>query len=101
MVSRQEALAAGEAFLKEMYGIEVVEKGDFFLELELTVEHSNAWTLVFDTREHKETGNPRKAPLSRVIIVPKDGHVPFGAPTATRVKTYLAQVESGEATWPS
>ncbi|WP_181785921.1 YrhB domain-containing protein [Streptomyces phytophilus] len=91
--SRDEAQQAALEYLQSAYH---GESYTFVLPAELTEEFSKFWTVGFDTREHLDTGDITKAPLVRVLVVPKDGSTPHFPHTALPLAEYVAQLEAGQ-----
>jgi hypothetical protein len=90
MVSHEEALRVALEYLQNVYhDMEYT----FVMQPEFTTEYRTVWAVVFDTQEHLDTGDRTKAPLSRVVVVPKDGSPPSFPPTARPVRDYIARLE--------
>ncbi|MHA4817748.1 YrhB domain-containing protein [Streptomyces aculeolatus] len=89
--SRDEARRATLEYLHRAYRGEpytfVVPEG-------LTQEFGTVWTVGFDTREHLATGDMTRAPLVRVLVVPKDGSPPHFPHTALPLDEYVARLEA-------
>lgn len=98
MVSKEEAERSVEEFLNKVYGAGSVGTS-MLIERDETTELDNAWSVLFDTVAHKETGDWMKAPISRVVVVPKDGSPVHFPPTAMPLGDYLAEVAAGEREW--
>lgn len=96
MVSEEQAVQAAREFLLRMYGD---GPPTIIIEPEKTIEYDIAWGIRFDSSERRETGDMTRAPLQRVVLVPKDGSSPHFPPTAVPTAEYLEQIRSrGE--WP-
>jgi hypothetical protein len=93
--AKTEALAAGRDFLHQVYGD---GPPTIVMLPEQAVEHSWAWAVVFDSQEHMDTGDFTKAPLSRLIYVPKDGSPVAFMPTAFTSVESAAFLGTGQ--WP-
>jgi len=52
-------------------------------------EFAYGWTVVFDLKEHIETGDFTKKPFSQVIVVPHDGTPAHWGPTHLPAKEYM------------
>lgn len=65
---------------------------------EKAVEFAYGWTVQFDFREHIETGDRAKAPLSSVVVDPRDGTPAHFAPTSPPPETYMMRRATGS--WP-
>jgi hypothetical protein len=89
MVSREEAPRVAVAYLRNAYQD---EDYTFVTEPELTKEHRTVWAVGFDTQEHLDTGDMTKAPLTRVLLVPKDGSPPWFPPTAWSASEFVARL---------
>ncbi|MFI7276416.1 YrhB domain-containing protein [Streptomyces sp. NPDC049879] len=91
MISHEEALRSAAEFLAKAYRGE----GYTFVMLpELLQEHRTLWLVPFDTQERIDTGDMTKAPMTRVLVVPKDGTSPLWPPSARPVSDFVAQLES-------
>lgn len=91
MLSQDEAIRRAADHLQDVYrddGYTIV------MQPELTVEYRTVWAVRFDTREHLDSGDITKAPLVRVLVVPKDGAVPHFPPTARPLSEYVEQLEA-------
>ncbi|MFD5644047.1 serine protease [Streptomyces anulatus] len=65
---------------------------------ETAVEFTYGWTVRYDLKEHIETGDYTKAPLSPLMVVPHDGSAAHLAPTFPASAEYMALQASGN--WP-
>lgn len=96
MVSEGQAVEAAREFLLRTYGdgppTIIVEPGR-------TVDYGVAWGIRFDSAERRDTGDATRAPIQRMVLVPKDGSPAHFPPTAVPTEEYLAKIRSrGE--WP-
>lgn len=98
MVSKDEAEQSVEEFLNKVYGAGSVGSS-MLIESGRTTELAIAWSVLFDTVAHKETDDWTLAPVSRVVVVPKDGSPVHFPPTAIPLDDYLAQVAAGQREW--
>ncbi|MDT0342718.1 YrhB domain-containing protein [Streptomyces litchfieldiae] len=90
MISCKEALRVALEHLQNVYEGE----GYTFVMLpNLTKEYRTIWAVAFDTQEHLDTGDMTKAPMTRVLMVPKDGSQPHFPPSARPVIDYVEQLE--------
>ncbi|MFJ5228021.1 YrhB domain-containing protein [Streptomyces sp. NPDC088400] len=96
MLSRTDAVEAARPFLRQAFAYESAYT--IVLQPELSEEHPIAWLVRFDSQEHLDTGDILRAPMTRVVIVPKDGSPVHFPPTHLPVDEYLRQLVSGE--WP-
>ncbi|NUS10633.1 MAG: serine protease [Streptomyces sp.] len=94
-MTEEEALAAAWAFLRDRFGdgppTPVVGPG-------AATEYRLAWTVVFDTQEHIDTGDFTQAPMVRLLVVFKDGSLIDYTPSA--LSTDEAVAWYGEGVWP-
>lgn len=94
-MTEEEALAAAWAFLRDRYGdgppTIVIAPG-------AATEHRLAWTVLFDTQEHIDTGDMMQAPMVRTIVVFKDGSLIDFVPSALSTDESRAWYEQG--VWP-
>ncbi|MEU0369421.1 YrhB domain-containing protein [Streptomyces sp. NPDC006283] len=95
MLTQDDALAAARTYLAE-----VLADRPYTIVLlsELSQEHPIAWLIRFDSQEHLSTGDPTKAPFTRVVVVPKDGSPVHFPPSHLPVAEYLELLVRGE--WP-
>lgn len=98
MMTKQEAEWAAEQFLNRIYGAGSIGSS-MLIETEQTTEYEFAWSVLFDTVAHKETGDVMQAPMSRVVVVPKDGSPAHFPPTAIPLADYFASIATGEQSW--
>ncbi|WP_052848688.1 YrhB domain-containing protein [Streptomyces avicenniae] len=93
MISFEEALRNAAEFLRDAYR----DMDYTFVMLpELSHEYRTLWTVAFDTQEHLDTGDPFKAPMTLVLVVPKDGSTPSFPPSARPLSDYVTQLEGGQ-----
>ncbi|MER8003224.1 YrhB domain-containing protein [Streptomyces sp. NPDC095613] len=93
MLSLNDAVEIARPYLTKVYEY---ESYTIVMQPELSVEHPAAWAIRFDTQEHLDTGDSWQAPLTRVVVVPKDGSPPHFAPsnfTSEQFDEYLARGE--------
>ncbi|GGT30492.1 MULTISPECIES: YrhB domain-containing protein [Streptomyces] len=95
MHSKNQALEAARAHLAQAYAN---EPWTIVLLPEQSYEHRAAWVIRFDTQESLDSGDEFHGPLTKVVIVPKDGSAPHGPPSAVPLAVYLDMLERG--TWP-
>jgi hypothetical protein len=89
-VSGEEAVRVAAEYLRNVYRD---EEYTFVMQPERSVEYRTAWAVNFDTQEHLDTGDMTKAPLIRVLAVPKDGSPPYFPPSAWSVSEFEARLE--------
>ncbi len=76
--------------LRHLQSVYQGESYTFVMPNEMTEEFGTVWTVGFDTREHLDTGDITKAPLVRVLVVPKDGSSPHFPHTTLPLSEYVA-----------
>lgn len=91
MLTEQQARQAAQEFLDHLYKDEYT----IVLPQEGTHEYRWAWSVLFDTQERIDTGNPMKAPMSRLLYVPQDGAPVAFVPTAFTSEELRSFLETG------
>ncbi|MFD5319777.1 YrhB domain-containing protein [Streptomyces sp. NPDC127098] len=89
MISQDEAMRIALEYLQNVYRN---EQYTFVMQPELTQGYRTVWAVRFDTQEHLDTGDFTKAPMTRVLLVPKDGSTPWWPPSAWSVSEFEAQL---------
>jgi hypothetical protein len=90
LISREEALRVALEFLQDVYhDMEYT----FVMQPEFSKEYPKAWAVGFDTQEHLDTGDMTKAPMTRTLVVPKDGSAPYFPPSAWTVSEFEAHLK--------
>ncbi|MGW1885236.1 YrhB domain-containing protein [Streptomyces sp. NPDC001970] len=97
MLSKNDAVEAGRAFLAEAYAD---EPWAIVVQPELSQEHPIARQVRFDSKEHLDAGEFGEAPFTRVVVVlvPKDGSPVNFPPSHIPVADHLDLPMRGE--WP-
>lgn len=94
-MTEDEALDAARVFLRDRYGdgppTIVIQPG-------ATTEYRLAWTVLFDTQEHIDTGDITQAPMVRLVAVFKDGSLIDFTPSALSAEEATAWYDEGA--WP-
>lgn len=94
-MTEEEALAAARAFLRDRYGdgppTIVIGPG-------AATEYRLAWTVLFDSQEHIDTGDFTQAPMVRLVVVFKDGSLIDFTPSALSDAEATAWYDEGR--WP-
>lgn len=94
-MTEEQALAAAWAFLRDRFGdgppTIVIGPG-------AATEHRLAWTVLFDTQEHLDTGDITQAPMVRSVVVFKDGSLVDFVPSALNMVESKAWYDEG--VWP-
>lgn len=94
-MTEEEALAGAWAFLRDRYGdgppTIVIGPG-------AATQYRLAWTVLFDSQEHIDTGDFTQAPMVRVVVVFKDGSLIDFTPSALSRDEAAAWYDEG--TWP-
>ncbi|MEU6087398.1 YrhB domain-containing protein [Streptomyces sp. NPDC047085] len=95
MISKQDAVESAAALLKKVYP----EKADdIILFPEKCVEYPYGWLVSFDFKQHIETGDWLKSPITSVVVVPHDGTKAHFPPSILPVDDYMHRRASGD--WP-
>ncbi|SED39473.1 Papain fold toxin 1, glutamine deamidase [Streptomyces misionensis] len=89
MMSREEAVAAAERYLRTSAYPERAQSVVMLAGTALWYPYG--WTVCFDFREHLETGDPMQGPFSSLLVVPHDGTEVHFPPTHMPAELYLAQ----------
>ncbi|MFR9725435.1 YrhB domain-containing protein [Streptomyces sp. MS19] len=87
----EEALEIAQAFLQKVYKY---NDYTFVMLPELSQEYRKFWTVRFDTQEHIDTGDMTKAPMVRLLVVPKDGSSPLWPPSARPTSDFIAKLDA-------
>ncbi|GAA1195813.1 hypothetical protein GCM10009654_61010 [Streptomyces hebeiensis] len=95
MISKNEALVAARSFVTASLGD---QQYTIVMLPEESYERRLCWVVRFDTQESIDSGDPWKGPLTRVVVVPKDGSDVHYPPSPLPLDRYLDMVERGE--WP-
>ncbi|MEV1009507.1 YrhB domain-containing protein [Streptomyces sp. NPDC049881] len=90
-MSLEEALGVARDYLEDSYSD---EEYTFVMLPEDSAEYRTFWVVAFDTQERIDTGDMMKAPMVRVLVIPKDGSAPRWPPTARPVSDFVAQLEA-------
>ncbi|MCW2872588.1 YrhB domain-containing protein [Actinacidiphila oryziradicis] len=92
-MTREEAVETARVFLHGIYGdgppTIVIDPAE-------AVEHSLAWTVLFDSQEHIDTGDFTQAPLLRLVVVFKDKSDVVFHPSAYTVEESEAWLATGQ-----
>lgn len=89
MMAREEAMRVALEHLEKAYE---AEEYTFVMQPELTKEYREVWAVRFDTQEHLETGDMTRAPLTRMLLVPKDGSPPWFRPSSWSMEEFRVQL---------
>ncbi|MGW5678561.1 hypothetical protein ACWEV4_26400 [Streptomyces sp. NPDC003860] len=97
MLSKDQALEAAKRFLDEAYAnnpdgwvmVVVAEK---------SYPYCDGWIAFFDTQEAIDSGNPWAGPISKVLVVPGDGSLPYFPPTHATADEFKQFRDTG--VWP-
>ncbi|MEU4351446.1 YrhB domain-containing protein [Streptomyces sp. NPDC023838] len=84
--------AAVDAALEFLAATPIADQCTIVALSEISIEHSKAWAVAFDSQEHIDTQDPSRAPFMRVVIVPKDGSRPHFPPSHIPVRDYVEQL---------
>ncbi|MGC9380852.1 YrhB domain-containing protein [Streptomyces sp. MH13] len=96
MVTKDEAVATAAHYVKTSA---YAERADSVVMLpDTAVEYTYGWTVLFDFKEHIETGDFTNKPFSPVVVVPHDGTAAHMAPTFPATAQYMEMRASGD--WP-
>ncbi|NLU70704.1 YrhB domain-containing protein [Streptomyces sp. HNM0574] len=90
-MSEEQAIQEAREYLERTYAGEYT----IVLPAGCARKYSWAWSVVFDTQEHIDTGDDMQAPLSCVVYVPQDGSPVQFLPTAFTTEETAAFLETG------